>query len=568
MTRIFARAFVILDRNPERLRLSQARAEHAFGVASVCRPLANCVVAYSRVGMPSIRKTETCANFWVTEGSPRTLDLHTLEGARSLKHRVDEQPGRLQTVGGDFGFLSLTPSRITVVRSCAGLVPWYLYQTTECVAFTTCLQDLVRCIPSKMSLDPLGIAAAVSGCSAHPEQRSSLKGVTVVPIGSFVQLDTANSRLRGERYWFPSEEKPLRVDTASADEELRHLLLSELEETLSPEGPNLLSLSGGVDSSSLGFLAAKTLKRQVPALCLLPPPSTYRDREDSQIDWLVHDAGIGPVTRLTASPRAALLWLQQVENLVVPITNPVLWAISAGQIGPTPRVLFGGEFCDSLLGNFGRTMNDWALQTSASELIAHPLQIPRGLRGLWHWTQARNPLSPGPYPLPHPPRLNRLFREDLNADYEDWLASERQRDVMPGTTRPHLWRRLEAAGWVEMNWEFAASRGFTRAMPFRNRELVEFVLRTAASEHVGAVSKKMLRRSLSSMVPSTYIDRADKGVWGQLLKGTMIRGGETLDDDLRSLVSVEAWGSQTPTLPWWWGLNLRLLLNTVRGLRS
>src|SRR5206468_6387264 len=72
---------------------------------------------------------------------------------------------------------------------------------------------------------------------------------------------------------------------------LRALLIEKLTRDLDPEDGNLLTLSGGVDSSSLGALAAGVVGRKVWTLSILPAPKDLFDHEMSYIQPLARHFG-------------------------------------------------------------------------------------------------------------------------------------------------------------------------------------------------------------------------------------------------------------------------------------
>ena len=119
-----------------------------------------------------------------------------------ISELADSNPDRLASLPGDFGFIRFrTGGGATVVRSCGGLVPFYLKQSGHRFVIATRLGDFVRYLPDEPRLDPLVNAMT--------------------------------------------------------------LLIEKLTRDLDPEDGNLLTLSGGVDSSSLAALAAGVVQRKV-----------------------------------------------------------------------------------------------------------------------------------------------------------------------------------------------------------------------------------------------------------------------------------------------------------------
>ena len=68
---------------------------------------------------------------------------------------TDNAPTRLAELPGDVGFLLLSRTHGSVVRSAAGLVPWYIHRTTEFVAVSTRLAHFSRLLPNPPGIDAL-----------------------------------------------------------------------------------------------------------------------------------------------------------------------------------------------------------------------------------------------------------------------------------------------------------------------------------------------------------------------------------------------------------------------------
>ena len=208
---------------------------------------------------------------------------------------VSERPERLDELPGDFGLVQFMPNgEATVVRSAGGLVPFYVAGEGERWTVATTMAHLLRFHTGPLKIDPLINAIWTSGYDAAPDRRTFVAGVKVLGRGEYVRL--GRGRPAFGRWWEPREAA---VPRASADhaERLRSALVGTSERELDPDGENLLALSGGVDSSAVGALAAGLLGREVSTLTVLPSMKAARDRERGYIDAL--DRG----RRLSSPPR-------------------------------------------------------------------------------------------------------------------------------------------------------------------------------------------------------------------------------------------------------------------------
>src|SRR5712691_5330361 len=100
---------------------------------------------------------------------------------RDLADISDHAPERLTNFPGDFGFVRFDDHGLaTVVRSCGGLVPFYLRRTEQCAAIATRLGDLVRYFPAETDLDPLVNAIWTTGHGFFPDGRTFLAGASIL----------------------------------------------------------------------------------------------------------------------------------------------------------------------------------------------------------------------------------------------------------------------------------------------------------------------------------------------------------------------------------------------------
>lgn len=192
---------------------------------------------------------------------------------REIVEIADLHPDRLASLPGDLGFIRFrSGGGATVVRSCGGLVLFYLKQSEHRFAIATRLGDIVRYLPDEPRLDPLVNAIWACSWPMFPEGRTFLADVSILGRGCFARIEGGRQMESGP-YWHPRPNHipyPTPVQAREHAERLRTLLIEKLTRDLDPEGGNLLTLSGGVDSSSLAALAAGTVGRPVWTWSLLP----------------------------------------------------------------------------------------------------------------------------------------------------------------------------------------------------------------------------------------------------------------------------------------------------------
>ncbi len=454
---------------------------------------------------------------------------------------VDSRPEGLAALAGDFAFIRFHPDgAATVVRSCGGLVPFYLWQAGRHACVATRLTDLVRHLPDEPRLDPLINAVWTTGHGVFPDHRTFIAGVSILGRGCFARLDPPDApRLR--QYWDPRPsrlERPTPQRTTEHAERLRALLLEKLARDLDPQDGNLLTLSGGVDSSSLAALATRVVSRPIWTWSLLPEPEELFRHEMGYIGPLREHCGVARswVVRFGAATRLELL--RSAPRLAFHIVHPALCALP-GILREAPvRVLFGGEFADEVCGS-AFTLPDWAAATSLAALIRGLGRLPFGRRDVLRWVRrsfqrlARRPALPFPTDLPE------FVRPELRLEYRDWRERRSRDAARDDRPNGYLALRAEADGFVAMNWEAASTLGVRRSFPFFNREVLELAFQCHPAELVGPGIKKLLRNALRHDVPTANLERADRGRLGSDLMSVQHSRARPFPEGLRPIIRSE-----------------------------
>jgi len=439
----------------------------------------------------------------------------------ALAARSQDAPGRLAEYPGDFGFVSLAKNGATVVRSCGGSAPFHVCRGRNWSAIATRMEFLVRFVPGRFSYDPLVNALWASGWTWFPDHRTFFREVFSVERGGFARLDEFGVRF-GD-YWDPRPSRPAvfskRVARDRA-EEFREALIRRLERDLDDRGGNLLSLSGGVDSASLGDLAVRTCGRQVSTMSVLPEDDRAYEREMSFIASLGRRCGFRKMWEHRISQESYLESMERAPRTAFHLTHPVLCLLEEVLFEEPFKVLFGGEFADQLCGSV-TTLPDLVDDASWEDFLRNlgePPFVP-GRFAVWLKHRLRRVRGKLPSMSPLPSRLPGMFDQAIHEDLEE-LRHRRLREAL-ADDRP--WRHLAALsemdGWVAMNWEAASALGVRRSFPFFNREMIELAFRRHPAEMFGSGPKRALREALSGRVGEINLRREDKGGWGRYLNG-------------------------------------------------
>jgi asparagine synthetase B (glutamine-hydrolysing) len=433
----------------------------------------------------------------------------------TLDEWLDRSPERLASLPGDFGFIRFLPNASAfVVRSCGGLVPFYILEGPMYVAVSTRLGDLARFVPDEPELDLLVNAAWCGGSFVFPDDRTFLAGASILGRGHWTQIDGAQ-RQRSGRYWNPRQRrlgKPRRREHA---EELRRLLLECLSRDLDPAGGNLLAFSGGVDSSALGVLATETLGRPLSTVSLVPPPGHPRfEHEMSFIRPLASECGFDPSFLIYADLETRMRLFDTAPRAVFHVGHPVHAALPTIRRETPVRVLVGGEFADHVCGSFFGTP-DWAAHTSLLAILTGRARLPFGPEDLGRWAKHRWLAAVRRPFMGIPETLERWVHPLLQEEYREWWWRRRRATGRERCANRFFHLRSELTDtFVVANWEVASSLGIRRSLPFFNREVLELAGECHPEERLGDGNKTLLRAALANDVPRRYLERPDKGRWG------------------------------------------------------
>ncbi len=499
-------------------------------------------------GTPPEPERSRACGLAFADGRDVVLETEDPERVAAL---ADTRPERLDELPGDFTFVRFRPGGATAVRACGAGVPLHAGVAGERIAITTRLDLLVSVVDEDWRLDPLAVAAWTTGFGAVPYDRSTLAGMTRIPRGHAAVLEPRAAAPRLVRYWDPRVAEPRRDPDHAPG--LRATLLATLDRELDPDGRNLLTLSGGVDSSSLAALAAGTLGRGISTLTLLTAWPRARERELPHIDRLDERFGFRARRLVTFDVAERLRLPGQSPPALTPVMHPALGALPPIVEELQPLVLFGGEVADHLCGS-ELTFPDWAAETPLHALLRAPRTAPFGRQGVIEWGRLRLLGAARRPPLPLPPELPDWLHPGVRAAYADFWRERRA--AAARDRRPHRFMTLmlELDGYIDMNWDVASRLGLRRAFPFATRELIEQAYGWHVSEQMGGRgrtrTKVILREALRDDVPRENLMRADRG--GQQLPGLAdpIVWDERIPQDLEGIVRDE-WVRRPPRVLDW-----------------
>ena len=458
-------------------------------------------------------------------------------------------PERLAVLPGDFGFIHFRPAgAATVVRSCAGLAPFYLCFSGALTVIGTSLNYFVRYLDVEPKIDPLVTAIWSAGWGIFPDRRTFLQNVSLVPRGHFARIERGKAATMS-RYWNPRPKQltnPTPARRREHAERLRDILVTKLAHDLDPEGGNLLTLSGGIDSSALGALAAGVVGRKVWTWSYLPEPEALYQEAMAYITPLANRFGFERSWTVRYNDRTRIGLSAVAPSVVFPVIHPALCALPGLQSEADVRVVFGGEFADDICGSIYR-IADLLAHTSFFQLVQGLGEPPFGPRLLLSWTKHRclSWIGRSKPRLPFLDELPELFCSELRAEYLAWLERRRTEAAADAGPCRSLALRLEMDGWVDMNWAVTTALGIRRSIPFFNREIVELAFECHPVELMGPGPKMLLRNALHHDVPAKNLCRPDKGNWGGNSGNHLVAWETCLPANLQPLIRPD-WFPTTP----------------------
>jgi len=508
-----ANFFAVCERDPRLLDSLEEELAAGAEFDLVWRPAPGWIAASAPLpGSEADPERVRASGFAFMEGRDRLEPGRGPDWLERLGGLCDRSPERLGELPGDFTLLRFRPDGSALaVRSAGGKVPLYLHRRDGGgLAVGTLLNYFPRLLPGEFRADPLVNASwARALTSSFIDGRTFVEGVSILPRGSHSELSAERPPRTGV-YWDPRPEAGATPEPSPEHaRELRRLLIETLERELDPQGANLLLFSGGVDSAALGALIGGTLGRDQSSWSMLPGSEPGLSIELSYIDPIVEQFGIEPTHRRQLTEEAHRRWINDAPGLPFQILHPALCDLPNVSAEQEVRVVVSGMFADEVCGERKR-LHDWALHTSAWDLVTGPL--PFGRRDYLRWARRRLQRAIG-HPQIDFMDLDEWVPGPVQAEFQDWIADRKRALARDRRPLGELAARAEADAWVAMYWEGTSPLGARPLLPFFNREVLELAFRCHPRDLLGPGKKRLLRDALRNDVPARNLMREDRGEW-------------------------------------------------------
>jgi asparagine synthase (glutamine-hydrolysing) len=425
--------------------------------------------------------------------------------------------------------------RLFLSRDRFGQKPLYYTQQNGCFVFASEL-DALAAHPAVTTGTSREALQKYFAYGFIPSPHSLLERVWKLPGGCNLEVDARDGVPREARYWAfrlapdPDAHSPSLGEWA---ELLRERLTQAVHRRLVADVPVGVLLSGGIDSSAIAALAARSR----------PDIATFSiGFDDPSFDESAHAAAVAERlgTRHRSTPFGVEAAREALQSLAARLDEP----IADASLGPTwllcrearrdVTVALGGDGADELFAgydpfralHFARVWSrcvprpvHWAIRLLAGGLptshrnMSLDFKIKRTLRGLSYDRRVWNPVWLGPL---EPPEIARLFGESVRIESVYREAIE-------------TWERCTSSDLVDRTLEFytrlylendilakvdraSMLHGLEVRSPFLDTGVVDVATRLPAvfKFHRGR-GKRVLREALRDVLPAAVLDRPKKG---------------------------------------------------------
>ncbi|MEA2689670.1 MAG: hypothetical protein QOD51_2277 [Candidatus Eremiobacteraeota bacterium] len=408
-----------------------------------------------------------------------------------------------------------------------GLAPLFYEERPGELLFATHLLDMIELL-SDDELDPEYFADYLA-TGYITNARTPFRAVKRLLPGMTLRWSPSGAVLR--RTWDLGAARPLpRLSTAEYEARLLELLTQGVRSSLDRAGPTWISLSGGLDSSTVACLAAREPDARIGAVSLVIPEFPDAN-EETWMREVVDAYGIPwfPIDISTALPfseppdgflgepsaaivhaavrkkRSALLAQHGVKTV---LTGDGGDAILGTFSGPVPTHLADPLFCGDVAGAV-RGVRDWSKETGNNRSLSYWISRALVMPALSH---LRNRQIKSDAPVPLPPWLDGVYLRTMRFDDRNWRRVA-TRCSAPGAQE--VWDTIWM-GSLSMAAGASTLEQHVVRTPLLYRPLVEFMQAVPPEQKLRPRCDRYLqRRALKGVLPERIRRRAGKaiGTW-------------------------------------------------------
>ena len=456
----------------------------------------------------------------------------------------------LNRMNGMWAFAIYDRERETLfcARDRFGVKPFYYQARPGQFRFASEVKQFVRGGEPKPSLDPAVLADFLFWGFQDHREGTFIKGIRSLPGGHFLMLireDIELGRAEPKRYWHPAPEEALGFEEAA--ERFRELLTDSVRLRLRSDVPVGITLSGGLDSSSITCLSAG-LSRGEGSAPLKAYSATFPDPKYSEEAFaraVVERAGVERVVIEPGGPQLSKDW----ESFVWAMDEPFMtlsfyanWKVYQRVREQGVPVILNGQGGDELLLGYERyrvpffihLAKRWSFGTLLSEIAqgrAHAnMSLAMQLAYTAYFSSHRLRTA----------RRLRLLKPYLTREFFEYGRRRREHVVRGPIVRPwpdvliqefehyQLQHLLHHEDRVSMHYSIEARN------PFLDYRLFNFVIGQDMRVLLrNGWSKAVLREAMKGVLPESVRLRSDK-MGFDTPTGRLIRENAVFFSDLLS----------------------------------
>jgi asparagine synthase (glutamine-hydrolysing) len=438
-------------------------------------------------------------------------------------------------LNGDFALAVADAGRRTLLlaRDVMSARSLYYCPVPGSVLFGTTIKSLLADPRVTAEPDEDGLAELVLDYWCD-DDRTCFKGIHSVPAGHVVVV-MRNGVIQKPHWSFDPEHEVRRESFADYCDAFRSLFAASVERRLRSEHPIAISVSGGIDSSSI-FCQAATLSRDTSSspglrgVSLVFPKDS--GAEEGEFLDAVEQASSAPILRVQVS---GYRFLDHAEQLVRQLESPGMVAhtqhlLFAAARDAGCRTLLSGYFGDQMLADRGylvdlarrgrwtkirRDLREFYAWTPDAEpgWFERDLRarLVRGLSPRWLHRLGKRVIGPWRARSRYPPWFTESFRRRASARSRARFFESRN---VANAHAEQYYRHVTAGHYAQSvrgERALGALYGVDVRYPFRDRDLVAFLM-AIPGEVVNwrGRPKGLLREALSGVVPDAILARRSK----------------------------------------------------------
>lgn len=405
---------------------------------------------------------------------------------------------------------------LLLARDFSGTRPLYYEITSSSLVWSSDLQLFLNKRPSSPKINHDYVYSYIT--SDPPPSRTPYSGINLVPPGSFLSIQAGTVAVRS--FWeLDTRTKLVYRNESDYSEQFYGILRDSVASRIQHSRPVWAELSGGLDSSSIVCMASNLLRQEGLSSNELYTLSYVCDQNhwDDEQSFMatVESVTISKHHHIHENSYRAFTFNKECSFLPYPVATPGRYLHTGKIIGYSSDCpLLSGHGGDSVMWSSSRLLPQLVDLLSKRRFFALHQELLRcsakTMRTYWDllFAEAVRPLlSIGPPRARSIPNWIKI--DDFDLPSRD-LASSRF-----GSTRDHSQRAQARMIQDAINAcsidPFIACCGITRAFPFLDRRLVQFMLAIPFEQKVQSGQTRFLHRNaLRGILPDAVALRESK----------------------------------------------------------